>query len=96
MPADGLVVRYEKGLADPDLTWLDYGYLALEAEVLSGWARGTHVDLAAVITSLVAMDQLRAWPVTGSFIEIGTTQQLQEAERRLLTAGAGQPEAMIE
>ena len=88
--ADGRVVRFEKGLADPaaaGLRHIDYGLAVLsrdviEAEVPSGQPH----DLAAVYGRLAVAGRLRGFEVPTRFYEVGSPEGLAELEAHLAAA----------
>lgn len=78
---DGLVLRYEKGLAPvPDeMRWIDYGLSVLTSElVASRVPPDAHADLAPLFSELAASGDLTGYPVTERFYEIGSSTGLAE------------------
>jgi NDP-sugar pyrophosphorylase family protein len=91
--ADGVVVRYEKGL-DPrpaDMRWIDYGLSVHTRELIERAvpASGIH-DLAPLCTSLAEAGQLAGYLATERFYEIGSPDGLAEASE-LLAGRATKP-----
>lgn len=86
---DGLVVHYEKGLADPagaGMSHIDYGFSIIDRDsVLPLIPAHEVVDLAAVFHRLSADHKLHGYEVIDRFYEIGSHQGLAELED-LLTA----------
>jgi NDP-sugar pyrophosphorylase family protein len=81
--ADGMVVRYEKGL-DPvpaPMRWIDYGLSVLSRELVAERVpRGTVADLASLCHDLSLQGLLAGFPVTERFYEIGSPEGLAELE----------------
>ncbi len=83
---DGLVVRYEKGLAEPpdDMVWIDYGLSVLTRDVLTEHVSpGERGDLAPMLSSLAAQGRLAGFPVADRFYEIGSPRGLAELDALL-------------
>jgi NDP-sugar pyrophosphorylase family protein len=85
--ADGAVVRYEKGLADPagaGLEYIDYGFSILARDpVMELIDPNTPADLAGVYTDLAARGEVAAYEVTERFYEIGSPGGLAELDAYL-------------
>jgi MurNAc alpha-1-phosphate uridylyltransferase len=84
--ADGLVVRYEKGLdpTPPEMHWIDYGLSVLTRELIRARVpRGEHSDLAPLCTALAAEGALAGYEVGERFYEIGSPAGRAEAEALL-------------
>lgn len=84
--ADGLVLRYEKGLdpVPPGMRWIDYGLSVLDRDLVEGRVPGDHPsDLAPLCRELAASRQLAGFLATERFYEIGSPAGLAEAERLL-------------
>ncbi len=83
---DGLVLRYEKGLADPppEMHWIDYGLSALRrstvAELLPS---GVVADLAGLFTALSRERALAGFEALERFFEIGSPSGLRELAEHL-------------
>ena len=73
----GRVLRYEKGVEDPTLEWIDYGLGALNRESLR--VVGEHErDLAVLYHKLSVQEELFGFEATERFFEIGTPTSLAE------------------
>lgn len=88
--ADGRVVRFEKGLADPAATglqYIDYGLAVLSRDVIEAEVPpGQPYDLAAVYGRLAAAGRLRGFEVPTRFYEVGSPEGLAELEAHLAAA----------
>jgi MurNAc alpha-1-phosphate uridylyltransferase len=81
--ADGLVVRYEKGLdaTPPEMHWIDYGLSVLTRELVRVRVpRGERSDLAPLCSALAAEGALAGYEVAERFYEIGSPAGRAEAE----------------
>lgn len=83
------VVRYEKGVADPAMEWVDYGLGALRRESLDVVSEDES-DLALLYRELAARKELFGFEATQRFFEIGTPAALAETTA-FLTGDAGSP-----
>ncbi|MBI3206578.1 MAG: NTP transferase domain-containing protein [Myxococcales bacterium] len=77
------VVSYEKGATSPDVTFIDYGAIALRREVVAGLREGEALGLDAVQAELARRGCLRALVAHERFFEIGSEAGLSELSRRL-------------
>ena len=77
------VVSYEKGATAPDVTFIDYGAIALRREVVASLPEGEALGLDAVQTDLARRGRLRALVAHERFFEIGSEAGLAELSRRL-------------
>ena len=87
---DGLVIRYEKGLAEPpaEMVWIDYGLSVLTRDVLAAHVGpGERGELAPLLSGLAAQGRLAGFPVAQRFYEIGSPEGLAELDA--LLAGSG-------
>jgi N-acetyl-alpha-D-muramate 1-phosphate uridylyltransferase len=91
--ADGLVLRYAKGVVDgAPMSYIDYGLLLFEADVVrERVAPGRTADLAGLCTHLTDAGRLAGFEATERFFEIGSPQGLADLEE-LLGQGRGAPE----
>lgn len=91
--AEGVVLRYEKGLAEatpPSMRWIDYGLSVLSRTLVEDEIpTAAKHDLASLLTPLAAAGRLAGFLVTERFYEIGSPSGLEEAEA--LLGGAGGP-----
>lgn len=85
------VARYAKDSADPSLTWLDYGYLALNRAVLRDYSGVEALDLGRIVSDLARAGRLGAYRVQNKFWEVGTPESLRLVDEHL--AGLSQPES---
>jgi NDP-sugar pyrophosphorylase family protein len=88
--ADGIVIRYEKGLSDPaaaGFEFIDYGFSILDRdptmELIDPEATA---DLAGVYAELAARGEAAAYEVSERFYEIGSPEGLAELDRKLSAA----------
>ena len=86
------VVRYEKGVVDPAMEWIDYGLGALRRESLDA-VGDDESDLSLLYRELAARKELFGFEATERFFEIGTPAGL--AETAVFLAGAAIPSAPI-
>jgi NDP-sugar pyrophosphorylase family protein len=70
------VTRYEKGVADPRMRWIDYGFGSYRADAFAG----SEDDLSAIQARLAAAGELAAFEVFERFYEIGTPAALAETD----------------
>jgi NDP-sugar pyrophosphorylase family protein len=75
--ASGRVERYEKGVDDPAMEWIDYGLGALRSNVLDVVSNDEH-DLAALYRELARRSQLFGFVAVERFFEIGNPSALAE------------------
>lgn len=87
---DGAVVRYDKGVSDPEaegMRHIDYGLSILDREaVIPGIPPEESVDLAHVYARLSSEGRLAAFEVHERFYEIGSRDGLAELEGHLASA----------
>jgi NDP-sugar pyrophosphorylase family protein len=79
---DGEVERYDKFTTTPEMLWIDYGLLGLEAQLLDDFD-GTERDLAVLFRELASRRLIFGYEATERFFEIGTPSALGETERFL-------------
>jgi N-acetyl-alpha-D-muramate 1-phosphate uridylyltransferase len=85
---EGIVVAYDKKVAQPSMKWIDYGMNGLEALALG--AVGSEETELSVLLSRLALDhQLFGFEVTTRFYEIGTPESLSETDAHLRSKGLG-------
>jgi NDP-sugar pyrophosphorylase family protein len=80
---DGRIVRYAKGVRDPEMEHIDYGLGALHVAALAPYPAGEPLDLARVYQDLLARGELAGLEVGQRFYEIGSPQGLEETRRYL-------------
>ncbi len=73
-----LIVRYEKGTADPDMTYIDYGLSLLCKGVFSQCDEESSFDLSALFRALIRNGELHGYRVRRRFYEIGSPAGLEE------------------
>jgi NDP-sugar pyrophosphorylase family protein len=91
--SEGMVSRYEKGLADvpPEMRYVDYGLSLFRDATVERWvAPGTVVDLAETFTALSAAGQLAGYEAVERFYEVGSPSGLRDLEGRLRSSVAGE------
>jgi NDP-sugar pyrophosphorylase family protein len=83
----GMVVRYEKGLADPaaaGMHHIDYGFSILDRDtVVAPLPEGEVIDLADVLRRLSAEGRLAGHEVSERFYEVGSPEGLAELDAML-------------
>jgi NDP-sugar pyrophosphorylase family protein len=87
---DGMVTRYEKGLAHPpaDMRFVDYGLSIWRREVIEEMVPlGIVADMATLFTSLSLAGHLAGYEATERFYEIGSPDGLADLEARLRAGG---------
>jgi NDP-sugar pyrophosphorylase family protein len=90
----GYVIRYEKGILDPDLLYVDAGALCFHRQVFAEMPADTVVSLEhEVFPKLIAARQLGAFHTTQRFYDIGTQARLQEFKTALLCSSLGRHSA---
>lgn len=86
-----MIVRYEKGTADPALTYIDYGLSLMSKGVFSYCDEESSFDLSVILSMLIENGELYGYPVKRRFYEIGSTAGLEEThiylERRAAKGG---------
>jgi NDP-sugar pyrophosphorylase family protein len=81
---DGVVTRYAKGAADPDLRYVEAGVLAFRREVLGRLPPSGPASLEAdLYPGLVARGELAAFVTGQRFYDIGTPERLALIEQVL-------------
>ena len=80
-----LVVSYEKGATPPDVTFIDYGAIALRREVIAALPEGEPLGLDGVQADLARSGRLRALVAHERFFEIGSEAGLAELSKKLET-----------
>jgi NDP-sugar pyrophosphorylase family protein len=83
---DGMVTRYEKGLADPppQMCYVDYGLSIWRRQVIESMVpSGEVADMAAVFTVLSQTRRLAGYEAHERFYEIGSSDGLRDLEARL-------------
>jgi NDP-sugar pyrophosphorylase family protein len=85
--SDGLIVRYEKGVADPaaaGMRHIDYGFSVLDRDLVMPLIEPDAVtDLADLYHGLSAVGRVRGLEVHERFYEIGSPAGLAELEQLL-------------
>jgi len=72
------VIRYEKGVTDPALTYIDYGLSMLSKGVFACCDEENAFDLAALYTALAAKGEMAGFRVRRRFYEIGSRAGIDE------------------
>ncbi len=80
---DGRIVRYSKEHRTADMRHIDYGFVAMRADVFRGYTDRGSLDLARVYEDLAGRDELAAYEVAERFYEIGTPSGLADTRRHL-------------
>jgi len=70
----GVLRSYQKGIATPEMTHIDYGLSCFKAAVFSKYSFGLPLDLAQVCTDLASKDLLAGYETEERFYEIGSHQ----------------------
>jgi NDP-sugar pyrophosphorylase family protein len=81
-----LVASYEKGATSPDVTFIDYGAIALRREVIAALPEGEPLGLDGVQADLARSGRLRALVAHERFFEIGSEAGLAELSKKLETS----------
>jgi NDP-sugar pyrophosphorylase family protein len=71
---DGVLSRYQKGVSDPRMTYIDYGLSCFEQSVFSDCATDCATDLAEICMALSSKNLLEGYEVEERFYEIGSAQ----------------------
>jgi N-acetyl-alpha-D-muramate 1-phosphate uridylyltransferase len=74
----GLIIEYNKRVARPEMTYIDYGLSALRASILLPYAVDVTFDLGDVFHRLSLARQLAGFEVRERFYEIGSHQGLRD------------------
>ena len=77
------VLRYEKGSADPSLTYIDYGALALRRGVIAQRRAELAFGLDEIQSELSRSGSLRAYTARDRFYEIGSERGIHDLEQHL-------------
>lgn len=80
-----LVVSYDKRATSADVTFIDYGAIALRREVIAELPADEPAGLDQVQATLCRTGRLRAWVAHERFYEIGSESGLAELTERLRT-----------
>lgn len=81
--AEGFVVRYDKDADDPAMHFVEAGVLAFRRPVVDLIPEGVVSLEKQIFTSLIAARQLRAYPTSQRFYDIGTPERLRVIEEHL-------------
>jgi NDP-sugar pyrophosphorylase family protein len=87
---DGMVTRYEKGLAHPpaDMRFVDYGLSIWRREVIEEMVpSGVVADMATLFSRLSSSGRLAGYEASERFYEIGSPDGLRDLEARLSGGG---------
>jgi NDP-sugar pyrophosphorylase family protein len=85
---DGRVLRYEKGVDDPEMEWIDYGLGGLRRDALDLVDVEEH-DLASLYCELSRRSELFGFEASERFFEIGTPESLAETTEFLAALREG-------
>jgi len=86
------VIRYEKGVSDPALTYIDYGLSLLSKGVFTGCDEENAFDLATLYTTLAAKGEMACFRVKRRFYEIGSRAGIDELNEYLSRRAAKEGE----
>lgn len=82
------VTFYSKKAQPEAADWIDYGLLAYKRDVIARYASTSPpLDMAAILTDLVASNELAAYEAPNRFYEIGKPEGLRELEQVLSGSG---------
>jgi NDP-sugar pyrophosphorylase family protein len=87
---DGMVTRYEKGLAHPpaDMRFVDYGLSIWSRQVIETMVpSGAVADMATLFSVLSRSGRLAGYEASERFYEIGSPDGLRDLEARLRSGG---------
>jgi NDP-sugar pyrophosphorylase family protein len=76
----GRILRYQKGVDDPRMRYIDYGLGVLSSAALAGPTSADAFDLADVYGRLAADGRLAGFEVAHRFYEVGTPAGLAETD----------------
>jgi MurNAc alpha-1-phosphate uridylyltransferase len=88
---DGMVTRYEKGLADPppEMCYVDYGLSIWQRQVVEAMVpSGVVADMSTLFTDLSRTGQLAGYEASERFYEIGSPEGLRDLDLHLRSGGA--------
>ena len=77
---NGEIKLYDKKIRRPEMEYIDYGLSIFSREVFESLPDEAPIDLAEILTSLVASKQLAGYEVMQRFYEIGSPAGLHELE----------------
>ena len=78
------VATYKKGLADPDMHWIDYGLSVIKRETVEKLVPpGKPSDIAIMFETLAGQSRLQAYCSSSRYFEIGSESGLAELEQYL-------------
>ena len=80
---DGQIKRYNKKKRVPDMRHIDYGLSLFEADVFQSLPFGQPIDLAEILSDLVARNKVIGYEVRERFYEIGSPDGLKELDALL-------------
>jgi NDP-sugar pyrophosphorylase family protein len=78
---DGQLLKYDKRVADPEMSYIDYGVALLRREIVERIPEHRPFDLADLYSTLVAEKIMIGYEVTERFYEIGSPEGLAEARQ---------------
>ena len=81
------LVEYNKESPSLDMNYIDYGLGVLSASLFHSYEEGMSFDLSEIYNSLSIKSELKGYPVTQRFYEIGSHAGLKEAEDFFITKG---------
>jgi NDP-sugar pyrophosphorylase family protein len=80
---EGQIRRYEKGIEDAALNYIDYGLSAFRAEVFECLPEHVPIDLAAIQSRLAHANEMTGVEVFERFYEIGSPLGISQTEEYL-------------
>lgn len=75
---DGRIIKYNKRIRKPEMTYIDYGLGILSSDVLNDVPINEPFDLAEIYHNLSIHDNLAGYEVFERFYEIGSMKGLEE------------------
>ena len=77
---DGTIARYQKGIQDQSMDYVDYGLIVIQKEVFDRYPSGHPFDLSVVLSTCVNYGEVAAYEFLNRFHEIGSVQGMYETE----------------
>lgn len=75
---NGTIEKYEKGIRDPSMEYVDYGLIVIQIEVFDRYPSSEPFDLSTVLSTCVDSGEVTAYEVRNRFYEIGSVQGMKE------------------
>jgi NDP-sugar pyrophosphorylase family protein len=82
---DGYVVKYNKRVQSEDMTWINFGVIALKKNALEFIPEGRECSEEVFYCELIKRRELLAFSASNRFYEIGNPNSLREFEEFIST-----------